>query len=256
MAEILVLGAGLGGLTTAALLARDGHDVTVVERDPTPAPEPREAWDGWERPGVNQFRLPHFMLPRWWQLMRAELPELGPALAAAGALRCNLLAMLPASRRGELRPSDDRFETVTARRPVLEAALASVAGVTIRRGVTVTGLTTSAAAGGVPRVTGVLTAAGRPVRADLVVDCGGRRSALSAWLVAAGARPPAEERESSGFVYYGRHFRGALPASRTNLLHAYDSLGVITLPGDVLFASGMDKLRPEMATFNCGFSQR
>ena len=37
MAEILVLGAGLTGLTTAMLLARDGHDVTVLERDPAPA---------------------------------------------------------------------------------------------------------------------------------------------------------------------------------------------------------------------------
>ena len=40
MAEILVLGAGLTGLTTAMLLARDGHDVTVLERDPAEPPPP------------------------------------------------------------------------------------------------------------------------------------------------------------------------------------------------------------------------
>ncbi|GIF58884.1 FAD-dependent oxidoreductase [Asanoa iriomotensis] len=234
MAEILVLGAGLTGLATATLLARDGHDVTVVERDQAPAPVPEQAWDGWQRQGVNQFRLPHFMLPRWWAVVRDELPGVTEALLAAGALRCNLLELLPETRRGAVRPDDERFDTVTARRPVLEAVLSAAAesaGVTVRRGVAVTGLTTDGR-GGVPHVTGVLTAAGRPIRADLVVDCGGRRSALPAWLVAAGAQPPVEEREPCGFVYYGRHFRGELPALRTNLLQAHDSMGVLTLPGD------------------------
>src|SRR6185437_2199861 len=206
MAHILILGAGLAGLTTGTLLARDGHQVTVLERDPAEPPPPEradEAWREWQRRGVNQFRLPHFMLPRWWAQLRAELPDIQPSLEAAGARSLNVLEALPEERRGPLRPDDDRFDTVTARRPVLEAALARVAetaGVRIRRGVTVTGVTTVADA--VPRVTGVLTADGRTVRADLAVDCGGRRSALPAWLRAAGIRPGAEQRADSGFVYY------------------------------------------------------
>lgn len=258
MAQILVLGAGLGGLTTAMLLARDGHQVTVVERDPAPPPQPptprgaHEAWDDWQRRGVNQFRLPHFMLPRWWAQVRSELPEVEPALVAAGALRLNTLAALPEARRGPLRPGDERFETVTARRPVLELALSSAAqsaGVTIRRGVAVTGVTADDGSP-VPRVTGVRTGDGWAIRADLVVDCGGRRSALGAWLVAAGARRPLEERADCGFIYYGRHFRsaqGVLPEVRTNLLQHYDSLSVITLPADngtwsvVLTTSGRDR---------------
>ena len=80
--------------------------------------------------------------------MDRELPEVLHELEAVGGLRMNLLAMLPAAQRGPWRDGDDRFETVTARRPVLEAALAAVAartpGVTIRRGVTVTGLLTDA----------------------------------------------------------------------------------------------------------------
>jgi len=128
MARILVLGAGLGGLTTAMLLARDGHQVTVLERDPAHPPgRPDDAWDGWQRRGVNQFRLPHFMLPSWWAQVRAELPEAGPALLAAGARRVNVVGALPESRRGPMRPDDDRFETVTARRPVLELALSQAA---------------------------------------------------------------------------------------------------------------------------------
>jgi 2-polyprenyl-6-methoxyphenol hydroxylase-like FAD-dependent oxidoreductase len=254
MAHILILGAGLAGLTTGTMLARDGHRVTVLERDPAEPPPPEraeEAWSGWQRRGVNQFRLPHFMLPRWWAQLRAELPDIQDTLAAAGARAINVLADLPEARRGPLRPDDDRFATVTARRPVLEAALTGVAeaaGVRIRRGVTVTGVTTVADA--VPRVTGVLTADGRTMHADLVVDCAGRRSALPAWLRAAAIRPPAEERADAGFVYYGRHFRsrtGEPPAALTNNLQHYDSVSVLTLPADgptwsvVITASARDK---------------
>jgi 2-polyprenyl-6-methoxyphenol hydroxylase-like FAD-dependent oxidoreductase len=259
MAHILILGAGLGGLTTAMLLARDGHRVTVVERDPAYPPGPdtgpeqaHAAWDGWQRRGVNQFRLPHFMLPCWWAQMRSELPEAGPALLAAGALRLNTVEILPESQRGPMRPDDAQFDTVTARRPVLELALSAAAreaGVDVRRGVAVTGLATDQSSP-VPRVTGVLTEGGPVLRADLVVDCGGRRSALGAWLAAAGARRPVEEREDSGFVYYGRHFRapdGVLPQALAGPLQNYDSVGLLTLAADngtwsvVITTSSRDK---------------
>src|SRR6185369_12758357 len=170
VAEILVLGAGLCGLSTAMLLARDGHQVTVLERDPAAPPEPAQAWEAWERRGVNQFRLPHVMLPPWRARMERELPEVLDEVLAAGGLRLDTLTMLPESRRGPRRDGDERFKTVTARRPAL--------------------------------------------RADLVVDCCGRRSPLGSWLEAIGAPRPAEEREDCGFFYYGRHFRtrtGELP---------------------------------------------
>ena len=66
------------------------------------------------------------------------------------------------------RPGDECFETVTARRPVIEAAVAAVAartpGVTFRRGVRVSGLLTRPDGTGVPHVTGVLTNGGTAVR--------------------------------------------------------------------------------------------
>jgi 2-polyprenyl-6-methoxyphenol hydroxylase-like FAD-dependent oxidoreductase len=254
MATIVILGAGLAGLSTAMLLNRDGHDVTVLERDPA-APPPGSAWDDWTRPGVNQFRLPHFMLPRWWTELRAELPDAADAVHAAGGALFNSVTALPPALRGDVRDDDGRFETVTARRPVLEAALAAAAtaaGVTVRRGVRVTGLVTDDRRPA-PRVTGVATG-GATVAADLVVDCAGRRSALPTWLAAAGARIPGEERADSGFVYYGRHFRarsGGHPRVETFLLQSYDSLSAITLPADrdtwsvVLVTSSRDHaLRP------------
>jgi 2-polyprenyl-6-methoxyphenol hydroxylase-like FAD-dependent oxidoreductase len=234
----VVLGAGMNGLTTAMLLARDGHEVTVLERDPAP-PAP-EAWTSWERPGVSQFRHLHFVLPRWHREMEEALPEVVDELVAAGGRPLNLIEMLPERVRGPLRPEDQQFDTVTARRPVLEAAVAAVAartqGLAVARGNAVVGLATRVGElPAVPQVTGVRLSGGTEVPADLVVDCTGRKSRLPQWLADVGARRPAEERESTGFVYYGRHFQGPAdqqPAVLTRLLQHYDSLTLVTLPAD------------------------
>ena len=236
MAEILVLGAGLTGLTTAMLLARDGHDVTVLERDAAdpPGDAPAAAWTGWDRGGVAQFHQLHLMLPRWREVMETELPGVLDALRAAGGLDHNALHHRPVAQTGGWQPGDERFGLVTARRPVLEAAVASVAarcpGLRIRRGVAVTGLLTSDG-GAVPQVVGVRTVAG-DVRASLVVDAGGRRSAVSRWIVDAGGPAPVDERADCGFVYYGRHYRGAMPAGVDSMLSHNESVSLLTLPAD------------------------
>src|ERR1700730_11169877 len=111
MARIVVTGAGISGLTTSMLLARDGHQVTVLERDPAPPPpDPTSAWDAWERRGVNQFRLLHFFLPRFRAAVESELPALAKALDHAGALRFNPIAVIPADFTGGFREGDDDFE--------------------------------------------------------------------------------------------------------------------------------------------------
>jgi len=235
MAEILVLGAGLTGLTTAMLLARDGHDVTVLERDSAEPPTGAEAsWTAWDRAGVAQFRQLHLMLPRWREVMESELPGVLDALRAAGGLDHNALHHRPVAQTGGWQPGDERFALVTARRPVLEAAVAAAAagcpGVQVRRGVAVTGLLTSDG-GAVPQVVGVRTDSG-DVRASLVVDAGGRRSAVTRWIADAGGRAPVDERADCGFVYYGRHYRGAMPAGVDAMLTHNESVSLLTLPGD------------------------
>ena len=64
MAEVVIIGGGITGQAAAMLLAVDGHRVRVLERDPAPpAASAAEAWDSWERRGVNQFRMLHYFLP-------------------------------------------------------------------------------------------------------------------------------------------------------------------------------------------------
>lgn len=239
MAEIVVVGAGVCGLGTAMLLAKDGHRVTVLERDPAPPPPPDDAWERWERRGVNQFRQLHFFQAGYRAVVERELPEVLDAFLAAGAIRYSFIETLPPAFTGGVRPGDDEYVAITARRPVAEAALASVAeatpGVVIRRGVAIAGLLSVSARGGVPHVSGVVTEDGDQLRADLVVDASGRRSPLPSWLADIGARPAVEEAEDSGFVYFGRHFRtadGSQPPMLGPPLQNFGAISTLTLPAD------------------------
>lgn len=241
MPEVLVVGGGVVGLGLGMLLARDGHAVTTLERDAHAVPGgPAEAWEHWERKGVNQFRLPHLFLARYRQILEAELPEVATAMARDGALRLNPIDDIPDTMRGGRREGDERFEMLSGRRSVIERAVASVAektpGPSVRRGTAVAGLTVGPPARhDIPHVTGVRTTVGDELRADLVVDCSGRRSPLPEWLDAVGARRPTEQRDDSGFVYLGRHFEsrdGSLPAAFGPPLQDFGSISVLTLPAD------------------------
>jgi 2-polyprenyl-6-methoxyphenol hydroxylase-like FAD-dependent oxidoreductase len=224
------------------LLARDGHEVTVLEKDPEGPPATgAEAWDKWERSGVAQFHLAHYMQARVRHLLQAELPEVYDEIASSGGIRYNILqSFLYGLDDPSPRPADERFETMTARRPVLESAFARVAenttGLKIVRGVTVDGLITNGAlTDGVPHVTGVRTRDGEEFTADLIVDAMGRKSKYIDWVTALGARPPYEEAFDAGFAYYSRHYRspdGSVPEARGRLMNALSTIGVMTLPAD------------------------
>jgi 2-polyprenyl-6-methoxyphenol hydroxylase-like FAD-dependent oxidoreductase len=241
MPRIIVLGAGICGLAAAMLLARDDHDVTVLERDPAPVPDTlEEALEAWARGGVVQFRQPHFLQPRGRAVLEEELPDVIARLAGAGAYRFDALSIMPPTITDRAsRPDDERFETLTARRAVLEHVLARAAddepGLDVRRGVAV-GALTSRRMNGAPHICGVRTDGGDELRADLVVDATGRRSPLTRWLADAGAQPIYEEAEDSGFVYYTRFFRvpdgGSRPAHRAGLLTEFESFSMLTIPAD------------------------
>jgi len=252
--RIVVLGAGICGLVAGLLLARDGHEVTLVERDPAPVPENADAaWDDWSRDGVIQFRQAHYLQPRGRAMLEEELPDVAEALAAAGATRFDVLSVMPPSIADRTpRPGDERFVTLTARRPVLEQVLGRAAeeqaGLDVRRGVGVRGL--DARTSDPAQVVGVVTVTGERLGADLVVDAMGRRSPIAGWIADVASAPVPEESEDSGFVYYTRFFRardGGLPPFRAPPLAPVGSFSILVLPSDndtwsvTLFSSSGDR---------------
>jgi 2-polyprenyl-6-methoxyphenol hydroxylase-like FAD-dependent oxidoreductase len=237
--SIVVLGAGPVGLAAAMLLAADGREVVVFEKDSAEVPaSPAEAWD-WERPGVAQFRQAHALHPRARQVLEQELPDVLARLEAFGGFRYNYLRSFPNAAIDDRRAGDERYDAVTARRPVIEAAFAHLAEETPRvrvvRGVAVEGPVLSAHRPGnaIPRVVGIRTSDGQECAAAYVVDAFGRRTKLPDWVRAAGGRTPEEEASDAGFAYYTRHYRGdVMPQFLGPLAFDMANMRVLTLPAD------------------------
>src|SRR5215472_17599461 len=162
MPRIVVVVGGLIGMENAMMLTEDGAEVIVLERDDDAVPgSPGAAWQDWDRRGIAQFRQPHLLLPAGHHILTGRLPEVAEAVHGAGGTMFDPLIMLPPFIEDrEPRAGDERFTTVTARRPVLEYAFASCAPhhVDVRRGLTVSELVTGQpVAAAVPHVTGVRT---------------------------------------------------------------------------------------------------
>ncbi|HEY5155999.1 MAG TPA: NAD(P)-binding protein, partial [Acidimicrobiales bacterium] len=96
MADLIVVGGGMCGLMAGMLLANDGYTVTVLERDPSGPPETvDEAWNDWERRGVGQFRMLHYLQPRFRQEIDRHLPQLAVEMEGMGAIRHQPTEVLP-----------------------------------------------------------------------------------------------------------------------------------------------------------------
>ncbi len=245
--RVVVLGAGVGGLAAALSLARSGHRVTLVERDPVELGEPQASVD-WARRGIPHFLQAHAFTPRGRLELLREFPDVFRSLVAAGADDIDLVTKLPG---GEREPGDEELRFIGVRRPLIEWALRKAAleerGLTIRSGVVATGL--DGLAGEVPRITGVRTADGS-IEADLVVDATGRRSPAPDWIAGLGGTPMAEETSDCGVVYYTRYFRVregrtlpdgmGIPTPRADLGYGVFS----TFPGDNGTFAGLIAIPP------------
>ncbi|WAS98125.1 FAD-dependent oxidoreductase [Nannocystis punicea] len=189
----IVVGGGIAGLLAARVLTRHFERVTLLDRDALPAgPDPRA--------GAPQSHHVHVLLTRGWQILSDQFPALGDALTAAGAHEIDWLddvAWHTPFGQAPRVPSPLRSRACT--RGLLEyharAALLADGRVQVCSGLEVTGLQ---AAGDrivgvqVHRRSGAPELAPDDLRAELVVDAGGRASKAPTWLAALGYPEPAE----------------------------------------------------------------
>lgn len=210
MPQVVIAGGGVVGLLTSLMLARDGHDVVVLDRDGPPPVDggPDSDFVDWSRPGVPQAVHSHIFLARTARVLRHRTPDILDGLLDRGVT----------SGAHDFGPGFEDDMTLEGRRLVFEGVIRRAAqrqpGVEFRPGTHVTGLEADDVAGR-RRVTGVRTRAGHVVKGHLVVDALGRRSPASRWLRELDVAPPVEERHSCGLHYFARHYRvrngGRLP---------------------------------------------
>jgi 2-polyprenyl-6-methoxyphenol hydroxylase-like FAD-dependent oxidoreductase len=207
--DVVVLGAGLAGLSASLAFARSGWRVLALERDgPGVAGDADRLFECWERPGISHFRQPHNFLALARQILLTRAPDVLDGVLALGARENRQYELV----RGQVRPGDEAFVSICARRPMFEYALRQALepedNFTLEPSTRVVGLLPARARADAPlRVGGVRTSSGREIQADLVIDALGRTSQLGSWLKALGARPMLERRSECGLIYYSRHFR-------------------------------------------------
>jgi 2-polyprenyl-6-methoxyphenol hydroxylase-like FAD-dependent oxidoreductase len=153
--RIAVIGAGPAGLVLGASLARRGHQVTAVDRDPGP-PFGRT----WERRGVMQFHHAHAFRSTVMESLERLLPEAVPVWLATGTEPITVDA---GGRRIVIGHRSRREQFERALRAVADV----VPGLTIRRGHVETVLQEGGHAVG-------LVVDGARLEADAVIDASGR----------------------------------------------------------------------------------
>ena len=208
--DIAILGGGAAGLFAALLLARAGHEATVLERDDLePAADVESAAGKAFRASAPQIVQPHLIMARCRQLLIDRLPDVYDGMLAAGVEEAPLWTQMPPSLSDTAPwPGDEPLTPMMTRRStvnwVLQLAAAAQKRVTLRYGVKVTGLL--ATPGQPPHVTGVRTSHG-DLPARLVIDATGRRSPIDDWLKQIGARASATWQAECGIAYFSRHYR-------------------------------------------------
>lgn len=213
--RIVIVGAGPIGSMSAIMLARRGHQVTLVDRDPGPGEGVPGDAGTWDRRGVMQFDLPHFFRPGVRQAMLDEVPELWSAVQLAGGLPA-LAPGFPEAMTGiqcRRRTFEHAVWTFTSAEPGVVRVTGHADRLVVDDG----------------RVTG-LVVDGAPIDADLVVVAAGRAGKLGDELRAPGEGGPC------GFSYAARQFRAkpgvetpgwGMPSAAT-----YDGYLVIVFPQD------------------------
>jgi 2-polyprenyl-6-methoxyphenol hydroxylase-like FAD-dependent oxidoreductase len=214
--SVIVIGAGIGGLCTALMLAPTGRHVTLLERDgPIGDSNPDELFREWRRTGVGHVRQSHAFLARLRSIVKSEHPALLEQLKSYGVRDLTFDAMLTDIQQARYKPlpEDSDLTIITSRRTTLEMAMRryveTLPNVTIRSGFLVKRLVTAKADDGVIDVTGVegeVDGKSATLSADVVVDASGKGGFTIEQLIEEGANIR-EENESAGILYFTRHYR-------------------------------------------------
>jgi 2-polyprenyl-6-methoxyphenol hydroxylase-like FAD-dependent oxidoreductase len=206
----VVLGASVGGLLAARILADFYETVTVVERDVLPETAAN-------RRGVPQGRHSHLLLSRGSQILGELFPGILDDLVAAGAPVLggdDDLSKMYMSHGGHPFPRSGRFNDIQLflpSRPLLEShirrRLRAVANVAILEDHDVVEPTSTG-----ERITGALVRARtdgseRVLCADLVVDAMGRGAHTPAFLEVLGYGRPVEDRLGVRLAYSSQLLR-------------------------------------------------
>jgi 2-polyprenyl-6-methoxyphenol hydroxylase-like FAD-dependent oxidoreductase len=200
-AHAIVIGAGIGGLVAARVLADHYDLVTVIERDALPAgAEPRK--------GVPHGRHAHGLLARGREVLEEMFPGLTDELIDAGAIPGDTLGDSRWFNFGVyLADGKSGLRSILLSRPLLEThlrrRLLADHPVSVRVQTSVQALD---AEGDRHRVIGVRLA-GKTLAADLVVDASGRHSHSAEWLAHLGYTPPVEETIGVRISYATRFLR-------------------------------------------------
>lgn len=207
--DIAVVGGGMAGMLAALVLARDGHTVTVYERDDTDLPETAdEAFEMWDRRGAAHARQSHALLARLRRFLCERAPDVLEALLEQGATELSIERILPPDITDrEPRPGDEDLVVLCCRRLtiewVLRRAVTAEPTVTWRGGVGVAGLIADGT-----DIRGVRLEDGTNIAADLVVAAGGRNATVLDWITElGGVAQPIEELTEAGIVYLSRFYR-------------------------------------------------
>ena len=216
--QIAIVGAGICGLCTALGLAKQGHQVTVYERDdPLPDGGPDEIFFEWLRRGASQFRHPHAFLAAMSNLLTEQFPDLIENFWQAGARKVPFQEMLPPelSQSYTPAPEDEALWLMMCRRATMEMVLRRYAlqqpNLTIASGIRVNAMVTEMI-GAQMQITGLTiqarAASEEPlnVKADIVIDAAGRGSPFKRWFQQKGLVIKTESHDA-GIVYYTRHYQ-------------------------------------------------
>jgi 2-polyprenyl-6-methoxyphenol hydroxylase-like FAD-dependent oxidoreductase len=204
----VVLGGGFAGLVAAGVLIEFYERVTVVDRDPAPAP-------GEYRRGVPQGKHAHNLLPGGARAVEEIFAGIQGEMGADGAVLADMLLGYRFYFAGKALPQVPiGARAVHATRPFYEhhlrRRLLDRAGVRLLLGADVVGLVADE---GRTRITGVRIMRKEPssseetITADLVVDAMGRSGRTPVWLDQLGYQRPEEDSVDVDVSYATRIIR-------------------------------------------------